>query len=58
MCLIMKNAWQHGQWLGKSTTYMKCKVTKWERRLDHHTEHGLVGNPLHQWDPFSVREGL
>ena len=35
---------------------MKCKITKWERRLDHHAEHGLVGNPLHQWDPFSGRE--
>ena len=35
---------------------MKYEVTKWERCLDHHAEHGLVGNPLHQWDPFSGRE--
>ena len=49
-------AWKMA-WL-KSTTYMICKVTKWERCLDHHAEHGLVGNPLHQWNPFSGRENL
>ena len=59
----MKNVWDHDKclaawkmaWL-KSTTYIKCEVTKWERCLDHHAKHGLVGNPLHQRDPFSVGE--